>query len=885
MKHSAISFLLLCLFFISPGYSQIVIDDFNDGKLTNWVPGTSKYVLSGTGGAMKITATSVGGAGLYDGFGKTFSPLNMSTFSTITLRIMIPVGTPAPTVRMDVTDNYGFDSNKSPLAIVPVADGVYHEYTFNYKGKFQASYPSANNLNPASIVRVFIYLNPGMAAYTGSIYFEDLLLKGAQTPSIIPSGAVWKYLNNGTEPAGNWTDTTFLDASWNSDTAQFGYGDSDEKTLLTYGNDPANRYITSYFRKSFFITDTTVFKNLILNLVADDGGIVYLNGSEIFRYNMPAGSPTSSTLATTEITDPLVENSLQNLVLPEMLLDSGKNILAVEVHQASISSEDLSFDLSLTGSTYAQGLIRGPYLQSASENSIVIRWRTLQKTNGRVRYGSSSTTMNLTVDSTSLTTEHQIRITGLTAGTKYFYCVGTSTDTLSGADDDHYFITSPVKGTEQSVRIWALGDAGKTTNDQRNVGAAYNTYIGNNHTDVWMLLGDNAYNEGTDEEYQIALFENMFEETMKHTVLWPTPGNHDLRSYMNPGDVAPYYKIFSPPVNGEAGGIASGTKAYYSYDYANVHFISLDSYGTPRDSTAGMATWLKADLAANTQKWTIAYWHHPPYTKGSNDSDDNTGENKKLREIREQILPLLEKGGVDLVVNGHSHNYERSHMIHGHYGLSSTFLDQPHIINAKHSGRKSLGEEYYKNPIDASYPDKGSVYTVVGCSGFVTKPSKWDTQAGNLVTNAIMYKSLNQYLGSMAVEVNKDTLTAKFLDNHGVIQDDFTIIKDNTKSISLVMGSVNGIDDNNNTVVTRFSVYPNPSSNEATVRYSLFKNSKIELEVLDETGKKIESVFSGKQSIGDYEFPLNLTGKGSGLYFVNLKVDKTIYSRKIIRLK
>src|SRR4051812_7201852 len=103
MNYLAIFFFIILLSFFSPAHSQIVIDNFNDGLLTNWVPGTSKYVLTGTGGAMKITATSVGGAGVYDGFGKTFSPLNMSTYSTITMRIMVPVGTPAPYIRMDVT--------------------------------------------------------------------------------------------------------------------------------------------------------------------------------------------------------------------------------------------------------------------------------------------------------------------------------------------------------------------------------------------------------------------------------------------------------------------------------------------------------------------------------------------------------------------------------------------------------------------------------------------------------------------------------------------------------------------------------------------------------------------------------------------------------------
>jgi len=82
-----------------------------------------------------------------------------------------------------------------------------------------------------------------------------------------------------------------------------------------------------------------------------------------------------------------------------------------------------------------------------------------------------------------------------------------------------------------------------------------------------------------------------------------------------------------------------------------------------------MWNWLQCDLAASTSEWLIAYWHHPPYTKGSHDSDVDP----ELVEMRENFLPLLEAAGVDLVLCGHSHAYERSALIDGHYGLSGSF--------------------------------------------------------------------------------------------------------------------------------------------------------------------------------------------------------------------
>ncbi len=88
--------------------------------------------------------------------------------------------------------------------------------------------------------------------------------------------------------------------------------------------------------------------------------------------------------------------------------------------------------------------------------------------------------------------------------------------------------------------------------------------------------------------------------------------------------------------------------------------------------------WIKKDLAANKNKdWVIAYWHHPPFTMGSHNSD----KEDELVKIRENFIRILEREGVDLVVCGHSHLYERSKLINGHYGLENTFNDKQHSVS------------------------------------------------------------------------------------------------------------------------------------------------------------------------------------------------------------
>jgi hypothetical protein len=106
---------------------------------------------------------------------------------------------------------------------------------------------------------------------------------------------------------------------------------------------------------------------------------------------------------------------------------------------------------------------------------------------------------------------------------------------------------------------------------------AYHAWTGVTHTDLWLMLGDNAYANGTDAEYQAAVF-NMYPEVLRKAVLWPTRGNHEIA--VAAGSVC--YDIFTMPTTGQAGGLASGTEAYYAFDYGNIHFVRLDSQGSSR---------------------------------------------------------------------------------------------------------------------------------------------------------------------------------------------------------------------------------------------------------------------------------------------------------------
>jgi hypothetical protein len=170
------------------------------------------------------------------------------------------------------------------------------------------------------------------------------------TDLLIPTGSVWKYLDNGTDQGTVWRELFFDDSTWASGAAQLGYGDGDEKTIVGYGADPNNKYTTTYFRRSFNVKDASAYKTLSLRLLRDDGAIVYLNGKEVFRSNMPAADINYKTNASTGIAD-AAENIYQDKKLDPALLVNGANLIAVEIHQDRPASSDISFDFELTAST------------------------------------------------------------------------------------------------------------------------------------------------------------------------------------------------------------------------------------------------------------------------------------------------------------------------------------------------------------------------------------------------------------------------------------------------------------------------------------------------------------------------------------------------------
>jgi acid phosphatase type 7 len=211
--------------------------------------------------------------------------------------------------------------------------------------------------------------------------------------------------------------------------------------------------------------------------------------------------------------------------------------------------------------------------------------------------------------------------------------------------------------------------------------------------------------------------------------------------------------------------VMSGSEAYYSFDYANVHFVCIDSADSDWTKQGLMLRWLKEDLKANKQDWLVAYCHHPPYTKGSHDSDRDRDSEARMRLMRELVVPMLEEHGLDLMLTGHSHAYERSYLMDGFYERSTNINETVHFKSNK-DGRKD-GTGVYVKPSRGPAPREGAVYVVAGSSG--------QTSGGGL-QHTVSAISLN-VLGSLVLDFDGHRMDATFIDEKANVRDYFTILK------------------------------------------------------------------------------------------------------------
>jgi hypothetical protein len=291
----------------------------------------------------------------------------------------------------------------------------------------------------------------------------------------------------------------------------------------------------------------------------------------------------------------------------------------------------LVFVLTLTaGAASAVAITRGPYLQNLTTNTMVIVWKTDVASDSRVDFGLS-TPYSAFANDAALVTQHAVTLTGLAQGAVYHYQVTSGGTALTG---DLLFRSGKGVGYDSFLFV-AMGDHRSDPAAHLSVAQRVQAI----DPEIVLDVGD-LTNDGTNASLWDTEFFTPEKDVMSRACLFPAIGNHE-------GNAANYLSYFYLPTAN------SGTERYYSFDYANAHFVAVDNYSSYAAGSA-QYNWLAADLAANQSKaWTFVFMHAPPYSSGQHGSD---------LAVRAALCPLFEAYGVDMVFTGHDHHYERAYV-------------------------------------------------------------------------------------------------------------------------------------------------------------------------------------------------------------------------------
>ncbi|QDZ18090.1 metallophosphoesterase [Chloropicon primus] len=449
----------------------------------------------------------------------------------------------------------------------------------------------------------------------------------------------------------------------------------------------------------------------------------------------------------------------------------------------------------------SNNVVLTPYLQSAGSTRMVVRWRTSGQGAGVVCFGKSPKAMTSVAKEdgkqwpmyaerkdvetwdTVHAADHLVVLEGLDPLATYYYAVGTEVPTqpeysvrsakVSIPSSRYYSFTTfpePGAGVEEPVRVWAIGDSGWGDHKAKRVRDAFVNFTGGDW-DLTLGLGDLAYLRGKDWEYQKRFFNYLSEENARVPV-FTTPGNHDAFTADMKLQTGPYFDLFTNPGDGRSGGVPSDHKSYYSFDYGPIHFVSVDSDTLGLHDDPALYAWLEKDLAEARRadyQWIVAYHHQPPYSKGSHDSDAQY----ECYKLRSNLVPMFEKYGVDLVLAGHSHSYERSHLLSGHFGPSGEVRSNPGVVKA----RWSKGEDGVETLVKTGEGENSGTLYIVSGGGAIRG-------GGPLDHPAMAFSHKNR--GSTLLEFDKDELRIWLLGEHRDDKDDYagyTVILDEAKVI------------------------------------------------------------------------------------------------------
>ena len=288
--------------------------------------------------------------------------------------------------------------------------------------------------------------------------------------------------------------------------------------------------------------------------------------------------------------------------------------------------------------------VRTPYLQLPDSSSALVRWRVAGDPELGFEYRTAEdTSWRRAAIAAGEGGDRQVLLEGLPSDTRIVYRVRTD-DTLAGP---YGFRTPPADG-DTGARVLAFGDSGWGSVAQVRLARL----MEREEWDLAVHVGDIAYDDGTEEDFTVRHFR-VYRDLLARTPFHPVPGNHDVRAEGGAAFDRAFLRPDGPP-----------THRYRAFRWGGVQFVGLDTstdgaLARLEEREGPQYRWLVETLERTASdpsvSWTVVYVHHPLYSHAVGLSGHGSNE-----ELREAIEPLLLEHGVDLVLQGHDHHYERS---------------------------------------------------------------------------------------------------------------------------------------------------------------------------------------------------------------------------------
>ncbi len=462
----------------------------------------------------------------------------------------------------------------------------------------------------------------------------------------------------------------------------------------------------------------------------------------------------------------------------------------------------------------AVAFARYPHVECPTTNSILVQWNTLIAQPTVLRWGETEDCPN-TISFPEETNDHLVKISGLAADKKYFYQVLAENDSSAV---EYFYPAKPV--FNKLVKLFVISDSspysgGGSSPEQLAVAAQ----IMKKDYDFGLHAGD--VNQHRGEEYDLVFFEP-YKDILKNKTLFTCIGNHD--NYQDGAQT--YLASFNLPHNNP-----DSTERYYSFNYGHVHCIALDT-NIPYYSGSPQKEWFIQDLQSELRKqtmWTVVFFHHPPWSEGW---PDFPGE----IEVRNELVPLFEQYKVDIVFNGHTHDYERG-LLNGVY----------YIISGGGGAPLEEGIQAY------------------------------DYDHVTVWINQHHFTYLRFFDKELEVQaINKD----------GQIIDLFYAEKETSEVDGKHLAMKEVIPEN----YQLFQNYPNPFNHSTTIKFAMKHAGSVEVNVFDIHGQLVKNIVAGFANTGIFQVDWDGTNNSgevvsSGVYFIQLKTANFKQTQSAIFLK